>query len=81
MLVLTRKVGESIRIGDGIEVVVTAIDQGRVKIGIRSPREVPIYRDEIYQKIQRENEEAARMSSDDLEDIISMIPKNQETSG
>ncbi|NTW36027.1 MAG: carbon storage regulator CsrA, partial [Syntrophobacteraceae bacterium] len=59
MLILTRRLGESIRIGDDITVLITGVDQNKVKIGITSPRHIPIYREELYLKIQQENKEAA----------------------
>lgn len=57
MLTLTRKVGESIRIGDDIEIVVKEIRRNQVRIGVIAPREVPIYREEIYDAIQDEQDE------------------------
>ncbi len=62
MLVLTRRNGESIRIGDGI--IVTVLDQsgGQVKVGITAPPQVPIHREEIYLKIKAENLAAAQGS-------------------
>lgn len=78
MLVLTRKVGESIRIGEDIEVVVTAVDQNKVKIGIRSPREIPIYREELYLKMKRDNQRAAAVSSGDLEEMIDLLPRGKD---
>ena len=56
MLTLTRKVGESIRIGDDIEIVVKEIRRNQVRIGIVAPREVPIYREEVYESIKSEDE-------------------------
>ena len=56
-MTLTRKVGESIRIGDEIEIVVKEIRRNQVRIGIIAPREVPIYREEIYDDIQDEKED------------------------
>lgn len=64
MLSLKRKVGERIRIGDDIEVVVTAIEGDRVRIGIQAPITVPVHREEVYRQIAvqrgiKPNEEAA----------------------
>lgn len=77
MLVLTRKVGESIRIGDEIEVVITAVEQNKVKIGIRSPRCVPVYREEIYQKIQLENREAACLETTELDQVLEKFKREE----
>lgn len=79
MLVLTRKIGESIHIGEDIEVVVTAIDQNKVKLGIRSPRQVPVYRKELYLKIRNDNREAATMETQDLEKMLEFIPAEGRT--
>lgn len=62
MLTLTRKVGESIRIGDDIQIVVKEIRRNHVRIGILAPRKVKIYREEVYINIMKQNEDA---SSDD----------------
>ncbi len=51
MLTLTRKVGESIRIGDDIQIVVKEIRRNHVRIGILAPREIKIYREEVYLNI------------------------------
>ncbi len=55
MLVLTRKVNQSIVIGDGIEVVVLEVRGEQVRIGIKAPRDVAVHRKEIYDQILEEN--------------------------
>lgn len=59
MLVLSRKPNQSIMIGDGIEVVVLEVKGDTVKIGLKAPREVKVYRQEVYAEITRENARAA----------------------
>lgn len=61
MLVLTRRTNESIMIGDDVEVFVVAVTGDQVKIGIRAPRAIPVYRKEIYEEIQKENIRAAQI--------------------
>jgi len=51
MLVLSRKRGESIRIGDQIEVTVIHISPGRISLGIACPRNIPVHREEVYRRI------------------------------
>jgi carbon storage regulator len=58
MLVLTRKKGESIMIGDSIELVVIGVEGDLVKLGIRAPKSVEVYRKELYDSIQSSNKEA-----------------------
>ena len=54
MLILTRKVGELIMIGDDIMVKVLGVRSGQVKIGIEAPKDLPVHRHEIYERIQAE---------------------------
>lgn len=60
MLVLTRKSNQSIMIGDNIEVSVLAIVGEKVRIGIQAPRDVPVFRKEVYLEIQDESVAAAK---------------------
>lgn len=59
MLVLSRKQNESIRIGNGVTITVVQVRGNRVHLAIDAPREVAVHRDEVYQRIRRENEVAA----------------------
>jgi carbon storage regulator len=59
MLVLTRRVGESIRIGDRITLRVLEVQRGQVRFAIEAPREIPVHREEIYLQVQEENRRAA----------------------
>jgi carbon storage regulator len=59
MLVLSRKVNQSIMVGDNVRVVVVAVDRDQVKLGIEAPREIAVHRSEIYEEIQRTNRSAA----------------------
>ncbi|MCA1011244.1 carbon storage regulator CsrA [Halobacillus halophilus] len=67
MLILNRKAGESIRIGDDIEIKIVSVEGGQVKVGIDAPRNVSIHRQEIYASIQEENTEAATLTKNLLD--------------
>jgi carbon storage regulator len=60
MLVLSRKVGQSVRIGSDIRVTVVAVAGQRLRLTIEAPDDVPIYREEVVERIRRANQEAAR---------------------
>lgn len=59
MLVLSRKVGESVRVADNIELFIIAIDGQRVRVGIKAPKEVRIVRSELAEEIAKTNQSAA----------------------
>lgn len=73
MLILTRKLGESITIGDDIKVTVLGIFGRQVRIGIDAPAKVVVHREEIYVKIQQENRKAAKSVKQDLADVVKII--------
>lgn len=66
MLTLTRKLGESIRIGDDIVVIVKEIKGKQVRIGIEAPRDVYVCREELFQKIEEANRSAMSSSTDSV---------------
>ncbi len=69
MLVLTRKSGEAIRIGDEIRIVVVEVKENQVKIGIEAPHSQTVHREEIYLKIQEENIRASALPKDIAEKL------------
>ena len=56
MLILTRRVSETLVVGDEVTVTVLGVNKGQVRIGINAPREVPVHREEIYDRIQAEKQ-------------------------
>ncbi len=54
MLILSRKMGESIHVGDSVIVTVLGVARGQVKLGIEAPRELAVHREEVYRRIQDE---------------------------
>lgn len=63
MLVLSRKPGESLRVGEDIRITVVSTASGQVRIGIEAPEDVTIYREEVYARIVQANLEAAQASA------------------
>jgi carbon storage regulator len=73
VLILTRKLGESITIGDDIKVTVLGIYGRQVRLGIEAPLKVVVHREEIYVKIQNENQKAARTIKEDLANVMQVL--------
>lgn len=67
MLVLSRKPGERLRIGEAVEVVILAVRGDQVSLGVCAPREIPIHREELLERIRRENRRAATLPMAQLE--------------
>lgn len=63
MLVLTRKLNESIMVGDNVKITIVDVKGDQVKLGITAPREVAVHREEVYREIQKENQLAANAKS------------------
>jgi carbon storage regulator len=74
MLTLTRSVGESIRIGEDIEVYVVEVRGGTVRLGFKAPREVTIHREEVYRQITEANSIAAEVAADAVAALAAFAP-------
>lgn len=62
MLIITRKKGESLMIGDDIEITISKLEDGSVKLGIQAPKDITILRKELYEAIKKENKEAVKIN-------------------
>ncbi len=65
MLVLTRKINQSIMIGDEVEISVLAVSRDKVRLGISAPRDVPVFRKEVYLSIKDERDDVAGDTADE----------------
>ena len=80
MLVLARKINERIMIGDQIEISVVDIRGDQVKIGIKAPQKVKVYRQEVYEAIQKENIAALETNPKSLPVLDGLIKKDEKKS-
>ena len=78
MLILTRKSGESITIGNDVKITVIEIRGKQVRMGIEAPAELTVHREEVYKRIQEENRLAAAASSIDLPEITKIWKRSKE---
>jgi len=77
MLVLTRKTNQSIMIGDEIEVTVLAVSKDKIRLGIDAPREISVFRKEVYLSMQGEGEEGAEPASGKVSDALDELTKGE----
>jgi len=80
MLVLTRKLGESIRIGDNVIVKIVDLDGRHVKLGIDAPRSIAVNREEIYERIQKENRAASATGDQGVQNIAALLRQEKRAS-
>ena len=73
MLILTRKLGERITVGDDILITLLDIKGSQVKLGIEAPKNISIHREEIYERIRTENLRSAQVRTRDLSEAISLL--------
>lgn len=78
MLVLTRKKDESIIIGDDIEIIITDIYEDKVKIGIKAPKSLKIFRKELLEEVESENKKSTEVVKVDMDMLAKMIEKKNE---
>ena len=76
MLILKRKKNESLIIGDSIEIQITDIQGDSVKLGITAPKEVSIYREEVYQRIKELNIQSAGLDQNTIDGIDNILSEN-----
>jgi carbon storage regulator len=62
MLILSRRIGETIMIGNNIEVSILEVRNGQVRVGVQAPAEVPVHREEVFERIQQEQRKAQRVA-------------------
>lgn len=72
MLILTRKIGESLLIGDNVRVAVLEIRGKQARLGIEAPSNIVVMREELCQQVNQENCEAACVKSQDLEKVVTL---------
>jgi carbon storage regulator len=77
MLILTRKLGESIQIGDDIRITILDIKGGQVRLGIEAPTNTSVHREEIYRRIKEENISASSLNISDVKEMAKIFSGKQ----
>lgn len=74
MLILTRRVGETLKIGNDVDVTVLGVKGNQIRIGIKAPKNVAVHREEIFERIQREHAAAVAVKEPPQADASATIP-------
>ncbi len=72
MLILTRRAGESLYLGDAIKITILSVQGKQIKIGLDVPKDMPVYREEVYLRVQEQNKLALESQEDDLLAVTSL---------
>jgi carbon storage regulator len=78
LLILTRKIGEAIAIGDDVKIQVIEIKGRQVRLGIQAPENTSVHREEVHQRIQEQNRASARMTPDDLTAVADLWARQKK---
>ncbi|MBF0480347.1 MAG: carbon storage regulator CsrA [Desulfovibrionaceae bacterium] len=77
MLILTRRPGESLHVGDNIKITILAVQGKQIKIGLDVPDDIPVYREEVYRRVLEQNRMALQSSDQDLIAVTKLWEKNK----
>lgn len=80
MLILTRRPGESLYLGDNIKLKVLSVQGKQIKLGLDVPQDVPVYREEVYLKIKEDNRQALECTDQDLMQAAQLWQKTESGS-
>lgn len=78
MLILTRRSGESLYVGDNIKITVLSVQGKQIKLGLDVPREMTVYREEVYRRVKEQNQQALESREDDLMAVTSLWPNKKK---
>jgi carbon storage regulator len=78
MLILTRRAGESLYLGDAIKITVLSVQGKQIKIGLDVPKDMTVYREEVYLRVQEQNKLALESKDDDLLAVATLWPSKKK---
>ena len=77
MLILSRRPGESLHLGDNIKIIVLSVKGKQIKLGLEVPEDTPVYRDELYRQVKEQNRLALQVSEQDLKRVAGIWKKKK----